>query len=163
MAQQLLALTLQEHRIGLRTWTDWWHGLAPMASDGQEVLDFLVSEGFLDTDGGLGFIGPSARGTSVVVILDLMAVLTAAPEFTVIAGREEVGSVGDDALLADTVGAPRVLLLAGRAWLVTQVDWKRRRVFVERDRPAGPCDLGRRTRRSLLRAGPRDAGGPSRR
>ena len=164
VAQQLLALTLQEHRIGLRTWTDWWHGLAPMASDGQEVLDFLVSEGFLDTDGGLAFIGPAAeRHFGRRHFLDLMAVFTAAPEFTVTAGREEIGSVGDDALLADTVGAPRVLLarrtgVAGDARRLEAQAGLRRA-----DRPAGPCHLGRRARRSLLRADPRDAGGPSRR
>jgi ATP-dependent Lhr-like helicase len=103
-----------------------------MARDGQDVLDFLVAEGFLDTDGDLAFVGPAAeRHFGRRHFMDLMAVFTAAPEFTVFAGREEIGSVGDEALLADTVGAARVLLLAGRAWLVTHVDWKRRRVHVE--------------------------------
>lgn len=53
------------------------------------------------------------------------------PESTVLEGRSEVGMVGNDALVADTGGAPRVLLLGGRTWLVTQVDWKRRRCWVE--------------------------------
>jgi ATP-dependent Lhr-like helicase len=118
VAQQLLALTLQEHRIGLRTWTDWWHGLAPMASDGQEVLDFLVSEGFLDTDGGLAFIGPAAeKHFGRRHFLDLMAVFTAAPEFTVIAGRE--GSVRSATTRCSQTRLARpacCFSLAGRGW-----------------------------------------------
>ncbi|MEU9822875.1 DEAD/DEAH box helicase [Pseudonocardia alni] len=132
VAQQLLALTLQEHKLGRTTWQEWWGGLGPMESDGREVLDYLLEKGFLDTDGGIAFIGPEAEHHfGRRHFMKLMAVFTAAPEFHVYAGREEIGSVGDDALLADTSGAPRVLLLAGRAWLVTQVDWKRRRVHVE--------------------------------
>jgi ATP-dependent Lhr-like helicase len=132
VAQQLLALALQENTVGLKTWPEWWHSIAPMAADGEEILNYLVDEGFLDTDGGLAFIGPAAeRQFGRRHFMELMAVFTAAPEFTVLAGREEIGSVGDDALLADTLGAPRVLLLAGRAWLVTHVDWKRRRCYVE--------------------------------
>ncbi|MGQ0480084.1 MAG: DEAD/DEAH box helicase [Pseudonocardia sp.] len=136
VAQQLLALALQEHTIGLRTWPEWWHGLGPMAADGTEILAHLLAEGFLEQDGGLGFIGPEAeRRFGRRHFMELMAVFAAAPEFLVYAGRDEIGSVGDEALLADTAGAPRVLLLAGRAWLVTHVDWKRRRCHVE------PTDL----------------------
>lgn len=141
VAQQLLALALQEKTIGLQTWPEWWHGIGPMAGDGPQILDYLVAEGFLDVDGGLAFIGPTAEHRfGRRHFMDLMAVFTAAPEFTVIAGRDEVGSVGDDALLADALGAPRVLLLAGRAWLVTYVDWRRRRCYVE------PTDLPGRAR-----------------
>jgi ATP-dependent Lhr-like helicase len=66
-------------------------------------------------------------------------VFTAAPEFLVLSGREEIGQVGDDVLLADVEG-PRVLLLAGRTWQVNHIDWKRRRCFVE------PSDLPGRAR-----------------
>jgi len=132
VAQQLLALALQENTLGRRTWREWWHGLAPMAADGAEILQYLVDGGFLETDGDLAFIGPEAeRRFGRRHFSELMAAFTAAPEFIVLAGRDEIGSVGDDVLLADTAGAARVLLLAGRAWLVTSVDWKRRRCFVE--------------------------------
>lgn len=136
VAQQLLALALQERTLGRRTWPRWWHGLAPMAYDGAHVLHHLLEQGYLETDGDLAFIGPQAeRRFGRRHFSELMAVFTAAPEFVVLAGREEIGSVGDDALLVDTGGAPRVLLLGGRAWQVTYVDWKRRRCFVE------PTDL----------------------
>lgn len=39
-----------------------------------------------------------------------------------LAGREEIGTVSDDVLVADEGAGSRVLLLAGRAWLVTYVD-----------------------------------------
>jgi ATP-dependent Lhr-like helicase len=141
VAQQMLALALQEGTIGRRTWPQWWHGLAPVEQDGTEILAHLIDEGFLETDGDLAFVGPEAeRRFGRRHFSDLMAVFTAAPEFVVLAGRDEIGSVGDDVLLADTAGAPRVLLLAGRAWKVTHVDWTRRRCFVE------PTELSGRAR-----------------
>jgi ATP-dependent helicase Lhr and Lhr-like helicase len=132
VAQQLLALALQTGRLGIRTWPEWWGGLGPMAADGDRVLAYLIDSGFLDTDGGLAFIGPEAeRRFGRRHFSDLMAVFTAPPEFTVLAGGQEIGSVGNEALLTDTGGAPRVLLLAGHTWLVTNVDWRRRRCSVE--------------------------------
>ena len=47
-----------------------------------------------------------------------------------LAGRVEVGTIGTD-MLTDEVEGPRVLLLGGRSWKVTHVDWERRRCFVE--------------------------------
>ena len=55
---------------------------------------------------------------------------TAPPEFLVLAGRVEVGTIGTDILTQETDG-PRVLLLGGRSWKVTHIDWDRRHCFVE--------------------------------
>ena len=52
------------------------------------------------------------------------------PQFRVIAGRREVGSIGVEVLLDDTVGT-RLILLGGRSWKVTHIDWRRRQCFVE--------------------------------
>lgn len=146
-AQQLLALTLQEGALGTRTWPEWWSGLDVM-SGGPEVLDHLLAEGFVEPDGDLAVIGPQAeRRFGRRHFSELLAVFTAPPEFTVLHGRAEVGMVGDDVLVADTGGAPRVLLLAGRTWLVSHVDWKRRRCWVE------PTDLPGRARWSGTGAG----------
>lgn len=132
VAQQLLALALQERVIGVRTWPEWWNGLGPVVEDGPEILEHLISAGYLETDGDLAFIGPETeRRFGRRHFSDITAVFTAPPEFTVLAGREEIGTVGDDLLVADSQDGPRVLLLAGHAWLVTYVDWKRRRCFVE--------------------------------
>lgn len=67
--------------------------------------------------------------------MDITAVFTAPPEFTVLSGRQEIGRT-DPMLLTERVEGPRALLLAGRSWQVTWTDWKRRRCYVEpSDRP----------------------------
>ncbi|WP_329559103.1 DEAD/DEAH box helicase [Streptomyces uncialis] len=73
VAQQLLAATLQEHRVGDQLWP---------------------------------------------------------AQFTVLAGRKEIGQTAPSVLTEERPG-PRGLLLGGRSWQVTFVDWGRKRVFVE--------------------------------
>jgi ATP-dependent Lhr-like helicase len=48
----------------------------------------------------------------------------------VLAGRQEIGHT-DPSVLTDDKPGPRRLLLAGRSWQVTFIDWQRRRAFVE--------------------------------
>lgn len=62
--------------------------------------------------------------------MGMTAVFTAPPQFTMLSGRQEIGRT-DPALLTEKVDGPRLLLLAGRSWRVTWIDWKRRRCFVE--------------------------------
>lgn len=57
-------------------------------------------------------------------------------------GPEDLGTVGDELLVAETDG-PRVLLLAGQDWQVTNIDWTRRRCWVE------PSDIEGRARWGL--------------
>lgn len=53
----------------------------------------LVEEGFLDQDGGMLFIGPETeRRFGYRHFMDLTAVFTTAPEFTVLSGRTEIGT-----------------------------------------------------------------------
>ena len=138
-AQQLLALCLQEGRVGERTWQEWLP-LPALTADALEITAFLVKQGYLDTDSGMLFIGPEAeRRFGHRHFMSLMAVFTAPPEFTVLHGRDEIGRV-DPALLSDRVDGPRLLLLGGRSWRVTWTDWKRRRCFVE------PAEAGGRAR-----------------
>ncbi|MGC7099478.1 DEAD/DEAH box helicase [Amycolatopsis lurida] len=140
-AQQVLALALQENKIGTHTWREWWSDLPLFDEHRVEIFDHLLAEGYLERDGAMAFIGPEAeKKFGRRYFSDLLAVFSAPPEFTVLAGREEIGRVGDDVLLADDHDGPRVLLLAGRAWKVGYVDWKRRRCFVE------PSDLPGRAR-----------------
>lgn len=146
-AQQILALTLQEHRIGAATWRDWWGELPVFDESAPEIFEFLEAEGYLDRDGDFLHIGPEAeRKFGRRYFSDLTAVFTAAPEFTVLAGRAEVGAVGPE-LLTEEVAGPRTLLLGGRSWLVTHVDWQRHRCFVE------PVESGGRAKWSGLGRG----------
>ncbi|WP_034239494.1 DEAD/DEAH box helicase [Saccharomonospora iraqiensis] len=130
-AQQLLALCLQEHRLGMQTWPEWWGGLPLFDDHAAEIVNFLRAEGYFETDGDFLFLGPEAeRRFGRRYFSDLTAVFSAPPEFTVLHGREEVGTIGDELLVEETDG-PRVLLLAGRAWQVNHIDWARRRCWVE--------------------------------
>lgn len=86
------------------------------------------------------FIGPAAElRFGRRNFMDMTAVFTGAPEFTVLTGRTELGRI-DPALLTEEVKGDRRLLLGGRSWRVTYVDWRRRRCFVE------PVDGGGRAR-----------------
>lgn len=130
-AQQLLALCLQEHRISRSDWRHWWGDLPVFDETVDEVFEHLVADGYFETDGPFFHIGPEAeRRFGRRYFSDLTAVFTAPPEFLVLAGRVEVGTIGTD-LLTEDVEGPRILLLGGRSWKVTHVDWERRRCFVE--------------------------------
>ncbi|MGC5397553.1 DEAD/DEAH box helicase [Streptomyces sp. DT20] len=144
VAQQVLALCLQEHRVGDRMWQDWWGGLGPFGRSAEPLVRHLIDEGYLNRDSGMLFIGPEAeRRFGYRHFMDLTAVFTTAPEFTVLSGRTEIGTT-DPALLTEQVSGPRRLLLAGRSWQVTYIDWSRRRCFVE------PVDGGGKARWSGL-------------
>ncbi|MFD0819458.1 DEAD/DEAH box helicase [Micromonospora zhanjiangensis] len=136
VAQQVLALCLQRQRVGDTLWSAEWNGLPPFDHTAQVVVRHLVEQGFLESDGGMLFVGPEAElRFGRRHFMDMTAVFTAPPQFTVLAGRTEIGRV-DPALLTEKVHGPRLLLLAGRSWRVTHVDWTRRRCFVE------PADSG---------------------
>ncbi|GAA4211611.1 DEAD/DEAH box helicase [Microbispora amethystogenes] len=131
VAQQLLALCLQEHRVGDRIWPEWWNGLWPFGTGSEPIVSHLISSGYLDEDSGMLFIGPEAeRRFGFRHFMEMTSVFTAAPEFTVLHGRKEIGRT-DPALLTEEIEGPRLLLLAGRTWRVNYIDWKRRRCFVE--------------------------------
>jgi ATP-dependent Lhr-like helicase len=138
VAQQLLALCLQEHTVGSRLWTQGWNGLAPFDRSAEPIVRYLVGAGFLDRDGELLFVGPQAEQRfGHRHFMEITSVFTAPPQFTVLEGHREIGRT-DPVLLTERVDGPRLLLLGGRSWQVTWIDWKRRRCFV------APADGGGR-------------------
>lgn len=137
-AQQLLALCLQEGRIGENTWPEWLGGL-PLADadETRSITAWLRQSEHLDDDTGMLFIGPAAeKRYGRKNFLELLSVFTADPEFVVLHGRTEIGSV-DPMVLTRKVEGPRLISLAGRPWAVTFIDWKRRRAYVEPAEQAG--------------------------
>jgi ATP-dependent Lhr-like helicase len=139
VAQQLLALCLQEGRVGEKLWQEWLP-VPSLVTSALPIGEYLVAHGFVEREDGMLFIGPEAElKFGRRHFMGLMAVFTAPPEFTVLHGREEIGRT-DPVLLADRVYGPRLLLLGGRSWRVTWTDWKRRRCFVE------PAEEGGRAR-----------------
>ncbi len=140
VAQQLIALCLQENTVGNRLWFEAWNGLAPFDRSAEPILRYLVSEGYLDQDGEMLFIGPEAeKRFGHRHFMDMTSVFTAPPQLTVLEGRREIGRT-DPMLLTERIDGPRLVLLGGRSWRVTWIDWKRRRCFVE------PADRGGRAR-----------------
>jgi ATP-dependent Lhr-like helicase len=128
-AQQVLALTLQESWIGEKDWRGWFGDLPIFGPD--DITDWLVTHGLLTRDSGMLSIGPEAeRRYGRRHFMQLLSVITGTPEFAVLHGRTHIGSAALAALLTPTVG-PRVLLLGGRAWRLTHIDWRRRHCYVE--------------------------------
>lgn len=165
-AQQLLGLALQKGRINPAEESAALAMLGLALPDELEsIVSWLCETEHLDVDEGLLFVGPTAeRRYRARNFMELLAVFTAAPEVTVLHGRQEVGSI-DPMLLVTKVSGPRVIALAGRPWEVTFVDWKRRRAQVEpseaRGRSAWAGDarpysyeLANAIRRLLLGAAP---------
>ena len=77
VAQQILALCLQEHRVGEQPVAEWWGGLAVRPSR-QGDRRSPGREGFLDSDGGMLFIGPEAeKRFGRRHFMELMAAFTA--------------------------------------------------------------------------------------
>lgn len=136
LAQQVLALALQEGGIGRAEWPAWI-GAVPAFRDldpalAERILAGMLDRGLLWDECGvlwLGREGQDAYGRRN--FLDLVSVFTAPPLFVVLHGRRELGSVDQSSFLARRDDGPPVLLLAGRAWRVTHLDWKRRRAHVE--------------------------------
>jgi ATP-dependent Lhr-like helicase len=95
------------------------------------MIRHLIDQGYIDSDSDMLYIGPEAeRRFGHRHFMGMTAVFVGAPEFTVLVGRDELGRV-DPALLTEEVQGDRRLLLNGRSWRVTYIDWPRRRCFVE--------------------------------
>jgi ATP-dependent Lhr-like helicase len=140
LGQQLLALALQEGQIGRYTWQEWYGEPLVLGDDvatyAETVIDhLLVREYLVDVGDGMLVIGQAAeRDYGRRHFMELLAVFTAPPLFSVRHGRTEVGLVPDEALFVRPPGGdrgPTVLLLAGKGWHVLSVDWRRRVLQVE--------------------------------
>lgn len=139
-AQQFLAAALSGGALSTADWRKHWAGTRLMDSDvlgrdGQEVLDYLIDEGMLNTDGPWAFVGEAAeKEFGHRHFMELLSAFTSPPLFRVLAGQSELGTVEQQIMTTDVDG-PLVLALAGRNWFVTSVDWTRKIIHVE------PSDL----------------------
>ncbi len=135
LAQQVLALALQEGGIGRSEWPRWL-GAVPAFKELDDatkdrVIAGMVERGILWDDAGvlwLGREGQDAYGRRN--FLELVSVFSSPPLFLVLHGRRELGAVDQSTFLVRGDDGPPVLLLAGQAWRVNHLDWRRRRAFV---------------------------------
>tara|TARA_R110002124_G_scaffold215380_2_gene381345 strand:+ start:33937 stop:36048 length:2112 start_codon:yes stop_codon:yes gene_type:complete len=135
LAQQLMALILQESGIGQRDWFSWLSGVSGFQSIPPSQVDQLVSSmlerGILWEDSGILGMGQSGEETyGRRNFMELFSVFLSPPLFSVLYGRQELGYVDEMTFLSKQDG-PRILLLGGRAWQVNHIDWQRRKAYVE--------------------------------
>ena len=145
LAHQILAFTIQEGRIGRHTWQDTIGRLpiyrsAIESGDADAIVDHLVRSGMLVEEQGMLSIGPEGeRSYGFRHFMELTSVFTSPPSFVIRHGRNELGYLDPTSLLTNDRSYATVLL-AGRNWKVTSIDWKRRFAWVE------PAEGGGRSR-----------------
>jgi ATP-dependent Lhr-like helicase len=151
LAQQLMALALQEHGIGRRDWLRWLSKVPAFARLSTDRIDALVrwmlQRQILWDEQGILWLGRTGEETyGRRNFMALFSVFTSPPLFSVRHGSHELGSVDETTFLGHQDGA-HVLLLGGRAWLVNHIDWQRRVAYVE------AIDTGGRSRWKGARPG----------
>jgi ATP-dependent Lhr-like helicase len=144
LAQQLLALALQESGIGIWTWQEWLPGFLAASGitseDASALVQHMLATGVLFAADGLLGVGQEGEARyGLKHFLELFSVFSSPPLFTVLHGRSEIGQVHQLTFQARDQ-ASLTLALGGRQWAVKQVDWDRRRAYVE------PTDLRGRSR-----------------
>lgn len=135
LAQQLMALLLQERGVGRRAFVEWLADVpafAAMPSDLIEALvDHLVRTGTLFEDAGILSFGPEGEAEyGRKNFLEILSVFTSPPLFRVISGQKELGNVHESTFYKKQDG-PVILVLAGRNWKTNHLDWNRRIAYVE--------------------------------
>jgi ATP-dependent helicase Lhr and Lhr-like helicase len=136
LAQQLMAIILQNNGAGRQTWREWigrMPGFATMSdAEVESIVGWMLEAGIVFEDNGILGIGQTGEEEfGRRHFMELMSVFTSPPLFQVLHGRDDLGQV--DALsFMGREGRPRILLLGGRSWRVTHIDWDRHLAYVER-------------------------------
>lgn len=136
LAHQLLALVIQEGRVGRNLWVDILGRLPAYAAaiesgTAERIVDHLVDTGMLVEEMGMLSIGPEGeRSYGFRHFMDLTSVFTTPQSFVVRHGANELGHLDPTALLTNDRSYATVLL-AGRSWKVTSIDWTRKFAWVE--------------------------------
>jgi ATP-dependent helicase Lhr and Lhr-like helicase len=135
LAQQLMALILQEKGVGPSEWFRWIDTVPAYRHLDPAVVTALVRS-MLDArilwsdDGVLSFAPEGEASFGRKNFMELLSVFTSAPLFRVMAGQKELGSVHESTFYKRDEG-PAILVLGGRSWKTNHLDWKRRIAHVE--------------------------------
>jgi len=135
LAQQLMALVLQEHGIGRSAFVEWLTDVPAFAAMPKHevvtLVDHLIQAGTLFEDAGILSFGPDGEAEyGRKNFLELLSVFTSPPLFRVISGQRELGHVHESTFYRKQEG-PVILVLAGRSWKTNHLDWNRRTAYVE--------------------------------
>jgi ATP-dependent Lhr-like helicase len=165
VAQQALVLVLERSELPTTELVQLLHGSFPELPihDVAELVEHQLSTQFLDCSEGVVRVGPKTETTFARShYRDLLASFSGSLLLTGRHGSSEVGYIDPTALTGQQ--DDRLLLLAGRSWRVTGIEWRKRIVWLE---PApgggkarwmgGARSIGRdvcRGIRAVLAAGP---------
>ncbi len=135
LAQQLMALVLQERGIGRRTFVEWLADVPAFGAMPNEqvdaLVDHLIRTGTLFEDAGILSFGPEGEAEyGRKNFLEILSVFTSPPLFRVLSGQKELGNVHESTFYKKQEG-PVILVLAGRSWKTNHLDWNRRIAHVE--------------------------------
>jgi ATP-dependent Lhr-like helicase len=141
LAQQLMALILQERGIGRRTFMDCLADVPAFAAMPSEQVESMVNHliriGTLFEDAGILSFGPEGESKyGRKNFLELLSVFTSPPLFRVINGQKELGNVHESTFYKKQ-DDPVILVLAGRNWKTNHLDWNRRIAYVEPTNESG--------------------------
>ena len=138
VVQQALASTLERGQWPIHELNSLLTGAFPEmpAEDIAELIDHLVAKRYLVLDSGSLQVGPTTEqefGRSHY--LELLASFSGSPLLTGRHGSAEVGFIDPSVLTGESSG--RLVLLGGRSWRVTEIDWRRRTVWLEPAKEGG--------------------------
>lgn len=136
--QQALVLTLERGELTMAEMIALLSGSFPelVANELAQLVEHLVGLGFLVRAEGVIRIGPETeRKFGRGHYRDLLASFSGSMLLTGRHGSAEVGYIDPTVLTGDQ--KERLLLLAGRSWRVTEVEWSKRIVWLEPAREGG--------------------------
>lgn len=143
-AQQIMALALQLGGLDRKTWREWIGAVPCFAqldnSQTEAILGHMIASDILWEDGGVLWFGKRGEAEfGFRNFMDLLSVFTSEPLFSVRCGQSELGFVHESSF-APRKNSDKILLLGGRGWAVTHIDWQKRIAYVE------PADQSGRSR-----------------
>lgn len=135
LAQQLMGLVLQEQGVGRSQWFEWVDSVPGFksltADDKTAIIEHMIAAGILFEDSGIVSFGPEGESTfGRRNFMEILSVFTSDPLFRVLTGQKELGFVDESTFYKQDESTP-VLVLAGRSWKLTHLDWNRRIAHVE--------------------------------
>ncbi len=142
LAQQLMALALQERGIGITDWFEWVKSVPAFSQTPlnvrSQILEWMLEKDILTEDGGVLWFGRHGEQSfGRKNFRDLLSVFTSAPVFLATHGKQELGYIDERTLYTGGTDGLSSLLLAGQIWSIVSIDWKSRRVYVQPATDAG--------------------------
>lgn len=133
-AQQIMALALQEGGLARDRWQEWIGAMPGFAAVPITTLDavitHMVTATLLASDHGLLSIGGEGEDSyGRKNFMSLLSCFTSPPLFRVLHGQRELGLIDQISFVLRNNEKP-VILLAGRAWQVSHLDWNARVAYV---------------------------------